>query len=101
MLKNHSFLSNKMKSSQFTFLTYKDSIILVVFTICIIGGLMGLTFVFLLTKVLSGALDFPVYISTSNLVLAIGICVLVGVIAGFIPARQAARMDPVVAIRSK
>lgn len=69
--------------------------------LCIIGGLMGLTFVFLLTKVLSGALNFPVYISTSNLVLAIGICVLVGVIAGFIPARQAARMDPVVAIRSK
>lgn len=69
--------------------------------LCIIGGLIGLTFVFLLTKVLTGALDFPVYISTSNLVLAIGICVLVGVIAGFIPARQAARMDPVEAIRSK
>lgn len=69
--------------------------------LCIIGGLIGLTFVFLLTKVLSGALDFPVYISTSNLVLAIGICVLVGVIAGFIPARQAASMDPVEAIRSK
>ncbi len=69
--------------------------------LCIIGGLMGLTFVFLLTKILSGALDFPVYISTSNLMLAIGICVLVGVIAGFIPARQAASMDPVVAIRSK
>jgi putative ABC transport system permease protein len=33
--------------------------------------------------------------------LAIGICILVGVIAGFVPARQAARMDPVVAIRSK
>jgi len=69
--------------------------------LCIIGGLVGLTFVFLLTKILSGALEFPVYISTSNLVLAIGICVLVGVIAGFIPARQAARMDPVDAIRSK
>jgi putative ABC transport system permease protein len=69
--------------------------------LCIIGGLIGLTFVFLLTKVLSGALNFPVFISTSNLVLAIGICVLVGVIAGFIPARQAASMDPVEAIRSK
>lgn len=69
--------------------------------LCIIGGLIGLTFVFLLTKILTGALDFPVYISTSNLALAIGICVLVGVIAGFIPARQAARMDPVDAIRSK
>ncbi|MBI5372037.1 MAG: ABC transporter permease [Sphingobacteriales bacterium] len=69
--------------------------------LCIIGGLVGLLFVFLLTKILTGALDFPVYISTSNLALAIGICILVGVIAGYIPARQAARMDPVDAIRSK
>jgi putative ABC transport system permease protein len=35
------------------------------------------------------------------MLLAIGICIIVGIIAGFIPARQAARMDPVVAIRSK
>ncbi|MBE2230039.1 MAG: ABC transporter permease [Chitinophagaceae bacterium] len=69
--------------------------------LCIIGGLTGLFFVYLLTKILSGPIGFPVYISTYNLVLAIGICVLVGVIAGFIPARQAARMDPVEAIRSK
>jgi len=35
------------------------------------------------------------------MVMAVGICVFVGVLAGFIPARQASRMDPVVAIRSK
>jgi putative ABC transport system permease protein len=29
------------------------------------------------------------------------ICVLVGVVAGIIPAYKAAQMDPVVAIRSK
>ncbi|HNR17339.1 MAG TPA: ABC transporter permease [Chitinophagaceae bacterium] len=69
--------------------------------LCIIGGFIGLTLVFLLTQVLTSALNFPVYISTSNLALAIGICIVVGVIAGYIPARQAARMDPVVAIRSK
>ena len=69
--------------------------------LCIIGGVIGLTLVFLLTQVLTSALNFPVYISTSNLALAIGICIVVGVIAGYIPARQAARMDPVVAIRSK
>lgn len=68
--------------------------------LCIIGGLIGLTLVFGLTKILTNALDFPVYISTSNMALAIGICIVVGIIAGFIPARQAARMDPVVAIRS-
>jgi putative ABC transport system permease protein len=68
--------------------------------LCIIGGLIGLTLVFILTKILTQALDFPVYISTSNMILAIVICVIVGIAAGFIPARQAARMDPVVAIRS-
>lgn len=69
--------------------------------LCIIGGLIGLTLVFLLTQLLTQALNFPVFISTSNMALAIVICIIVGILAGFIPARQAARMDPVVAIRSK
>ncbi|MGZ5219752.1 MAG: ABC transporter permease [Chitinophagaceae bacterium] len=69
--------------------------------LCIIGGLIGLTLVFILTQILSGVLDFPVYISTDNMIMAIVICIIVGILAGFIPARQASRMDPVVAIRSK
>ena len=69
--------------------------------LCLIGGLMGLLLVFILTKILSGALNFPVFISTSNLMTAISICLVVGVLAGIIPASQAARMDPVAAIRSK
>lgn len=69
--------------------------------LCIIGGMIGLSLVFILTQILTNALNFPVFISSSNMFLAIGICILVGIIAGFIPARQAARMDPVVAIRSK
>ena len=68
--------------------------------LCIIGGLIGLSLVFVLTQILSRLLDFPVFISTNNMVLAIVICIIVGILAGFIPARQAARMDPVVAIRS-
>lgn len=69
--------------------------------LCIIGGFFGLTFVYLLTFGLTMALNFPVVISTFNLVMAIGICIFVGIIAGYIPARQAARMDPVVAMRSR
>jgi len=69
--------------------------------LCIIGGLMGLFLVFVLTKILSGLLHFPIYISTGNLVTAISICITVGVLAGIIPASQAARMDPVAAIRGK
>ena len=69
--------------------------------LCIIGGLIGLSLVFLLTKILSLALSFPVFISTTYMILAIIICIVVGVLAGFIPALQAAKMDPVVAIRGK
>jgi putative ABC transport system permease protein len=36
-----------------------------------------------------------------NLGIAFGICLGIGMLAGIIPAAIAARMDPVVAIRSK
>jgi putative ABC transport system permease protein len=69
--------------------------------LCIIGGLIGLLLVFGLATILSSALNFPVFVSPTNMALAIIICIIVGILAGYIPARQAARMDPVVAIRSK
>ena len=69
--------------------------------LCMIGGLIGLILVFILTFLLSSALGFAVVISPNILGLAIGICLFVGILAGIIPASIAARMDPVVAIRSK
>jgi putative ABC transport system permease protein len=68
--------------------------------LCIIGGLIGLSLVFGLTMVLTKALNFPVFVSTGYMALAIGICIVVGILAGFIPALQAAKMNPVEAIRS-
>lgn len=68
--------------------------------LCIVGGLVGLLLVFILTKIVSNLLDFPIFISTANMLLAIGICIVVGILAGIIPASQAAKMDPVAAIRS-
>ncbi len=68
--------------------------------ICIMGGLMGLVLVYLLTIVLTNLFNFPVYISAGILSLAISICIIIGVLAGMIPAYIASRLDPVVAIRS-
>lgn len=68
--------------------------------LCIMGGLLGLLGVFLLT-LLSTAAGFPVFIAADILLLAISICIVVGVLAGIIPASIAARMNPVEAIRSK
>jgi len=69
--------------------------------ICIMGGLIGLLLVYILTIVLTNIFNFPVYISVGILTLAISICIIIGILAGIIPAFTAARLDPVVAIRSK
>ncbi|RTL60362.1 MAG: FtsX-like permease family protein [Sphingobacteriales bacterium] len=69
--------------------------------LCIVGGLVGLALVFLLTLLLSGALGFKVFISIPLFLFAIGLCIFFGILAGIIPAINASRLDPVVAIRSK
>ncbi len=69
--------------------------------LCILGGMIGLLLVYILTKIFSAVLGFPLFISLDIMLLAIGICILVGVLAGIIPASIAAKMNPVVAIRSK
>ncbi len=69
--------------------------------LCIIGGMIGLIAVFILTAIFSTFFSFKVFIPADIIALAIGICLLVGVLAGIIPAFIAAKMDPVVAIRSK
>jgi putative ABC transport system permease protein len=69
--------------------------------LCILGGLIGLILVFILTKVASAMIGFPLFIAPQIMFLAIGICIMVGIIAGIIPASIASKMDPVVAIRSK
>jgi putative ABC transport system permease protein len=69
--------------------------------LCIMGGLLGLIVVYLITFITSSVFGFTVFVSPNILVLAISICVLVGVLAGIIPASIASRLDPVVAIRSK
>ena len=69
--------------------------------LCIIGGIIGLLLVVALSVILTQALEFPVFVSVGNMVWTFLICILVGIIAGIVPAIQASRMDPVVAIRSK
>jgi putative ABC transport system permease protein len=106
---NIMFVSVKERTSQIGLkkaIGAKSRIILTEFLLeaaflCLIGGLIGILLVFGLTKILTGVFNFPVYISTTNLIWAVSICFVVGVLAGIIPAVIAARMNPVVAIRSK
>jgi putative ABC transport system permease protein len=67
--------------------------------LCLAGGALGLILIWLITAGLSKAIDFKLFLSSDNIILGITTSVVVGVIAGLIPALQASRMDPVEAIR--
>lgn len=69
--------------------------------LCIIGGLVGLFLVWILTVALGSVLPFPLHIAPGIIVLALSICIVLGVISGIIPASIAAKMNPVEAIRMK
>jgi putative ABC transport system permease protein len=68
--------------------------------LCLIGGLVGIIIVLVLSLVFTYALDFAITLSVTNFFIGIFVSIFVGVLSGLIPARSAARMDPVVAIRT-
>ena len=67
--------------------------------ICAFGGLVGLAIAFPVSFGISQFL--PTSISPTVIGLAIGMSLLTGVIAGFVPAWRAARLDPVDALRAE
>jgi putative ABC transport system permease protein len=69
--------------------------------LCLVGGVLGLIIVYLLTKGISSVIEFNIFLSSYNIILGLTIAVITGVIAGFIPAIRASRLNPVDAIRSK
>ena len=68
--------------------------------LCLIGGGIGLLLVFMGTVIANFMMDFVITLTLSNIILGVSISAIVGMVAGFIPAYFAARLDPVVAIRS-
>ncbi|WP_225321261.1 ABC transporter permease [Rhizosphaericola mali] len=67
--------------------------------LCSLGGAIGLLLVFILSLILSAFLPFPIFIAGHIIVIAFTICIVFGILAGIIPAMQAARLNPVTAIR--
>lgn len=68
--------------------------------LALLGGLLGLLFVFLMTLIARYGADFEMVLSAGNIVLGVMVSVVIGLLAGIIPSYTAARMDPVEAMRS-
>lgn len=84
----------------------KSNFILIEFLIesillCVIGGMIGLLIVALFSGPLSASSGMSFSLSLKNSVIGIGISMLIGLVSGYLPAKKAANLDPVEAIRSK
>ena len=66
----------------------------------LIGGAIGLLIIYIGTFVVSKAFDFNLILTVGNIITGLLISVIIGLIAGLVPARTAARLDPVTAMNT-
>jgi putative ABC transport system permease protein len=63
------------------------------------GGVIGIIFGVVSSTFISSVLRWPTFISPASIGLAVVFSIAVGVFFGFYPARKAARLDPIEALR--
>jgi putative ABC transport system permease protein len=64
-----------------------------------LGGLAGLLGGVAATHTIASLLGWPTTVSSNSLVLGFAVAVAVGIVFGYYPARRAARLDPIAALR--
>ncbi len=67
--------------------------------LCLLGGAAGILLVCLITLLPQDSL--PLFLSAANISLGLTVSVVIGVLAGIVPAVLASNLDPVIAIRAK
>jgi putative ABC transport system permease protein len=66
----------------------------------ILGGIIGLLLIYIGTLIVTYAADFEIVLTIGNIIKGLLISSVIGFLAGFMPARAAAKLDPVIAINS-
>jgi len=66
----------------------------------LIGGTIGLLIIYLGTYIAKASFDFDFVLTAGNIATGLIISISIGLIAGMVPARSAARLDPVTAMNS-
>jgi len=65
----------------------------------ILGGALGVVFGYLIAIFAGSLMDSPIVVTTQSVVLAVAVCFVIGVFFGWYPARKAANLNPIDALR--
>ena len=66
----------------------------------LIGGAIGLMIIYIATFIVSKAYDFDLVLTVGNIIIGLMISIVIGLIAGVVPAKTAAHLDPVTAMNT-
>ncbi|MCC9042751.1 ABC transporter permease [Myroides sp. M-43] len=67
--------------------------------LAVLGGFVGILMVWGIGFLVTKFLDFEFVLSGYNILIGLGLSVFIGILSGYLPARSAALLDPVEAIR--
>jgi putative ABC transport system permease protein len=65
----------------------------------ILGGLLGVIFGYLIAKLAGSLMSMDPVVKTQSVVLAFAVCFIIGVFFGWYPAKKAANLNPIEALR--
>jgi putative ABC transport system permease protein len=68
-------------------------------TLSLLGGIIGIALGVSAAKILSAVAGWPTLISASSIIIAVLFSAAIGIFFGFYPARKAAHLDPIEALR--
>ena len=66
----------------------------------LIGGALGLVLIYFGTLIAKSAFDFELHLSLGNIITGLAVSAIIGLVAGTIPAKKAASLDPVTAMNT-
>ncbi|WP_080903939.1 ABC transporter permease [Parabacteroides sp. Marseille-P3160] len=67
--------------------------------LCLIGGIIGIILGLALSHIIAGALSWPFIVSLPAVGISFLVCTVTGIFFGWYPAKKAASLDPITALR--
>lgn len=67
--------------------------------ICVFGGLIGILFGIIIGNLISLGLDTGFFIPWFWIITGVIICIIVGLLSGYLPAKRASKLDPIDSLR--